>query len=229
MSCRTHDAPHYRAFPWVHILVSKTKRRRISSDGIEHTKESLGAWRRPVRGVLHRGRFPQGRACEWCASPAWGPVGEVVRYFTESRTAALAVASAQVLSALSLLVFVAPVATLVRRVAGERGRRPWCSVGLSLTAGPPRIGDATWRRRAGVWGPRARGSLPPDLTFGRCPSTPPPNTIPTGIQVKEKMMEGRSRQVERFIEQPSSATRIGPACRTHSGALSRRSRNESPR
>ena len=35
----------------------------------------------------------------------------------------------------------------------RRTRRPWCSVGLSLTAGPPRIGDATWRRRAGVWGP----------------------------------------------------------------------------
>jgi hypothetical protein len=110
----------------------------------------------------------------------------------------------------------------------RRTRRPWCCVGLSLTAGPPRIGDATWRRRAGVWDPRARGSLPPCLTFGRCPSTPPPNTIPTGIQVKEKMMEGRSRQVERFIEQLSSATRIRPACRTHSRALSRRSRKESP-
>jgi hypothetical protein len=35
----------------------------------------------------------------------------------------------------------------------RRTRRPWCCVGLSLTAGPPRIGDATWRRRAGVWGP----------------------------------------------------------------------------
>ena len=96
-----------------------------------------------LRGALANGALPLPGA----------PVGEVVRYFTESRTAALAVASAQVLSALSLLVFVAPVATLVRRVAGERGRRPWCSVGLSLTAGPPRIGDATWRRRARVWGP----------------------------------------------------------------------------
>jgi hypothetical protein len=52
-----------------------------------------------------------------------------VRYFTESRTAALVVASAQVLSALSLLVFVAPVATLVRRVAGERGALPGLTSG----------------------------------------------------------------------------------------------------
>jgi hypothetical protein len=35
----------------------------------------------------------------------------------------------------------------------RRTRRPWCSVGLFLTVGPPRIGDATWRRRAGVWAP----------------------------------------------------------------------------
>jgi hypothetical protein len=47
------------------------------------------------------------------------PAEEVVRYFTESSASALAVASVQVLSALSLLVFVAPVATLVRRVSGE--------------------------------------------------------------------------------------------------------------
>jgi hypothetical protein len=97
--------------------------------------------------------------------------GCIVRYFTESRTAALAVASAQVLSALSLLFFVAPVATLVRRVAGERGGRPWCSVGLSLTAGPPRIGDATWRRRAGVWAP-GHEDLYPGSNFWLMPFHP---------------------------------------------------------
>ena len=53
------------------------------------------------------------------------PAQEVVRYFTESQTAVLAVASAQVMSALSLLVLVAPVATLVRRVADGR-RAPVC-------------------------------------------------------------------------------------------------------
>lgn len=53
------------------------------------------------------------------------PAQEVVRYFTESQTAVLAVASAQVMSALSLLVFVAPVATLVRRVfVGMRAGLP---------------------------------------------------------------------------------------------------------
>jgi len=64
------------------------------------------------------------------------PVGEVVRYFTESRTAALAVSVAQVLSAVSLLVFVAPVATLVRRVVGQRGALPGlASGGGVLSAG----------------------------------------------------------------------------------------------
>ena len=72
-----------------------------------------------LRGALADGPLPLPGA----------PVGEVVRYFTESRTAALAVASAQVLSALSLLVFVAPVATLVRRVAGEKGSLPGLTSG----------------------------------------------------------------------------------------------------
>jgi hypothetical protein len=59
-----------------------------------------------------------------------------VRYFTESRTASLAVSVAQILSAASLLVFVAPVATLVRRVADERGALPGLdSGGGILSAG----------------------------------------------------------------------------------------------
>jgi hypothetical protein len=72
-----------------------------------------------LRGALANGGLPLPGA----------PVGEVVRYFSESRTAALAVSVAQVLSALSLLVFVAPVATLVRRVAGERGSLPDLTLG----------------------------------------------------------------------------------------------------
>jgi hypothetical protein len=48
------------------------------------------------------------------------PAEEVARYFTDSRTAVLVVASLQVLSALSLFVFVAPVADFVRKVASER-------------------------------------------------------------------------------------------------------------
>jgi hypothetical protein len=63
-----------------------------------------------LRGALASGPLPLPGA----------PVEAVVRYFTESRTAVLAVATVQVLSALSLFVFVAPVATLVRRVTGER-------------------------------------------------------------------------------------------------------------
>jgi hypothetical protein len=79
-----------------------------------------------LRGALANGALPLPGA----------PVGEVVRYFTESRSAALAASSAQVLSALSLLVFVAPVATLVRRVAGDRGALPGlASGGGILSAG----------------------------------------------------------------------------------------------
>jgi hypothetical protein len=62
-----------------------------------------------LRGVLATAPLPMPGA----------PTEEVVRYFTESNTSALAVATAQALSALSLLVFVAPVATLVRRTAGQ--------------------------------------------------------------------------------------------------------------
>lgn len=79
-----------------------------------------------LRGALANGALPLPGA----------PVGEVVRYFTESRTAVLVASSAQVLSALSLLIFVAPVATLVRRVAGDTGALPGlASGGGVLSAG----------------------------------------------------------------------------------------------
>lgn len=52
------------------------------------------------------------------------PVEEVVSYFTESSTSVLAQGTVQFLSALSLFVFVAPVATLVRRVAGGQSSLP---------------------------------------------------------------------------------------------------------
>jgi hypothetical protein len=54
---------------------------------------------------------------------------EAARYFTESQTAVLAVAFCQVLSALSLFVFVAPVAAFVRRTADERGMLPGLASG----------------------------------------------------------------------------------------------------
>lgn len=63
-----------------------------------------------LRGALASGPLPLPGA----------PAEEVARYFTESSTSALAVASVQALSALSLFAFVAPVATLVRRAAGQR-------------------------------------------------------------------------------------------------------------
>lgn len=49
---------------------------------------------------------------------------EVARYFTGSQTAVIAVGLCQVLSAASLFVFVAPVATFVRRAAGDRVALP---------------------------------------------------------------------------------------------------------
>lgn len=52
------------------------------------------------------------------------PASEVARYFADSQTAAIAVVLCQLLSALSLFVFVNPVATLVRRVTGDRGALP---------------------------------------------------------------------------------------------------------
>lgn len=67
-----------------------------------------------LRGALANGPLPMPGA----------PAGEVARYLTENSTSALAVSSVQVLSALSLLVFVAPVATLVRRAAGDGGTLP---------------------------------------------------------------------------------------------------------
>ena len=63
-----------------------------------------------LRGVLASGALPLPGA----------PAAEVARYFTDSRTAVLAVALCQVLSAVSLFVFVSPVASFVRRIAGER-------------------------------------------------------------------------------------------------------------
>lgn len=64
-----------------------------------------------LRGILANGPLPLPGA----------PATEVARYFTESQTAVLVVALCQVLSALSLFVFVAPVAAFVRRKVGERG------------------------------------------------------------------------------------------------------------
>jgi hypothetical protein len=49
---------------------------------------------------------------------------EVARYFTDNQTAVLVVAAVQILSALSLLVFVAPVATFARRAADDEGTLP---------------------------------------------------------------------------------------------------------
>ena len=63
-----------------------------------------------LRGALANGPLPMPGA----------PAEEVARYITESSTSTLAVATVQALSALSLFVFVAPVATLVRRTASER-------------------------------------------------------------------------------------------------------------
>ncbi len=54
---------------------------------------------------------------------------DVARYFTESRTAVLVSGLLQVLSAISLSVFVAPVAAFVRRIAGERRALPWLTSG----------------------------------------------------------------------------------------------------
>ena len=52
------------------------------------------------------------------------PAADVARYFTESRAAVLVAGLLQVLSAVSLFVFVAPVAAFVRRIAGERRAPP---------------------------------------------------------------------------------------------------------
>jgi hypothetical protein len=72
-----------------------------------------------LRGVLANGPLPLPGA----------PAVEAARYFTESQTAVLAVAFCQVLSALSLFVFVAPVAAFVRRTADERGMLPGLASG----------------------------------------------------------------------------------------------------
>ena len=62
------------------------------------------------------------------------PVTDVARYYEASRTASLAQGTLHVLSALSLLVFVAPVATLARRVAGERSVLPALTSGGGVLA-----------------------------------------------------------------------------------------------
>ena len=67
-----------------------------------------------LRGVLANDPLPLPGA----------PAVEAARYFTENQTAVLVVALCQVLSALSLFVFVAPVAAFVRRTADERGALP---------------------------------------------------------------------------------------------------------
>lgn len=72
-----------------------------------------------LRGALANGPLPLPGA----------PAEDVARYFTESAASALAVSSVQVLSALSLLVFVAPIATLVRRVVGDGGALPGLASG----------------------------------------------------------------------------------------------------
>jgi len=54
---------------------------------------------------------------------------EVARYFTESGTAVLASGLFQILSAISLFVFAAPVATLVRRTEGGAGALPGLTLG----------------------------------------------------------------------------------------------------
>jgi hypothetical protein len=72
-----------------------------------------------LRGVLANGPLPLPGA----------PAAEAARYFAESQTAVLVVALCQVLSAVSLFVFVAPVATFVRRVAGERDALPGLASG----------------------------------------------------------------------------------------------------
>jgi hypothetical protein len=88
----------------------------VSSSGAQRNLWALG-------GILFAAFFNAGDFLRGAlaAGPLLMPgasAEEVALYFTESRTSALAVASVQVLSALSLLVFVVPVATLVWGVAG---------------------------------------------------------------------------------------------------------------
>lgn len=60
---------------------------------------------------------------------------EVVNYFTDNQTAALAWSLCLILSAISLFVFVAPVATFVRSIVGERHALIWLtSAGGALAA-----------------------------------------------------------------------------------------------
>lgn len=72
-----------------------------------------------LRGPLASGPLPLPTA----------PAAEAARYFTESQTAVLVVALCQVLSAVSLFVFVAPVAAFVRRAVGGRGSLPGLASG----------------------------------------------------------------------------------------------------
>lgn len=75
-------------------------------------------------GVLASGPLPLPSA----------PGAEVARYFTESRTAVLVLGLFQALSAVSLFVFVAPVAAFVRRIAGEKRALPWLTSGGGAVA-----------------------------------------------------------------------------------------------
>lgn len=102
---------------------SRTKRNALALGGVLFAAFFLAG--DFLRGALASGPLPMPGAS----------AGEIARYFTESSASALTVASVQVLSALSLFVFVAPVATLVRRVVGDKGLLPGLtSVGGVLSA-----------------------------------------------------------------------------------------------
>jgi hypothetical protein len=62
------------------------------------------------------------------------PAAEVARYFTESGTAVLASGLFQILSAISLFVFAAPVAALVRRTGNGAGVLPGLTLGGGILA-----------------------------------------------------------------------------------------------
>lgn len=87
---------------------------------------ALFVWGLILGGVLSSAPFPM---------PGAPPV-EVARYYDENRTAVLAAGSLQILSSLALLVFIAPVVTLVRETAGKSGPLPaLTSVGGRSAAG----------------------------------------------------------------------------------------------
>jgi hypothetical protein len=136
---QAHDGCH--AEPTTHLttghsggFINSAQRRNEggSQVTVSGTRSSLWA----LGGVLFAaffigGDFLGGALANGALPLPGAPVGEVVRYITGSRAAVLVVGVAQVLSALSLFVFVAPVAALVRRVTGGRGTL----VGLASGAG----------------------------------------------------------------------------------------------